>query len=855
MKIPNRLMFIILALGSVGYCFIGNSYDIYIFMLLGLAVMVGVGLNILLGLSGQVSLGHVGFYAIGAYVSAILTTTAALSFWVALPLAALLSGVIGALLSLTAVRVSGAYLAMVTIAFGFIVQNLAIEWHAVTGGSEGIMNIPAPSLFGHALNQQEVALLIVMLTIAAIIFFAHLASNPWGLAMKAVRDSEIAAASIGLSPVMVRTVAFTLSAVLTGIAGALFSPTTNYINPDSFSFFQSILFLLVVIIGGSGKVLGPLAGALIVVLLPQLLSGFAEYQVLIFGVLLLLVLWLTPEGAVGAIAQRLGLNDRRTVVDKVADITVFLASGATGEALNVQNLCMSFGGVAAVSEVAFTAPASKITSIIGPNGAGKTTILNLICGFYKPDQGIVSLGTGENLAGQPSHSTARNGIARTFQTTQLFNHMSVLDNMMIALKQGHLGPLVALKFKSSAENERREIAAALLLFAGYRESLDVLAGTLSHVDKRLVEIARALATQPKLLMLDEPVAGLGAEDTERLGLLLRNIAQAGITVVLIEHDMKLIMSISDHIVVVDAGMCIASGTPVAIRQNQAVLKAYLGEKGLEGSPRHIGWKGKQDTLLAIEQLSAGYGAVSVLKDIDLTVHSGEMVAVLGANGAGKSTLMQAVCGLLRPANGQILFMGQEISKMEAHKIASMGLVLVPEGRQVFPELSVVDNIRLGAYTRHAPELTKEVELMLARFPSLQHRSRSAAGLLSGGQQQMLAIARGLMAKPKVLLLDEPSLGLSPMMINELYATLAQLRDEGMTILLVDQMAALALSIADRGYVIQSGRIVHHGTAEEIRNDPALEQAYLGKGKDDRTETDDREILPKRKAMSMSRSLR
>jgi ABC-type branched-subunit amino acid transport system ATPase component len=212
--------------------------------------------------------------------------------------------------------------------------------------------------------------------------------------------------------------------------------------------------------------------------------------------------------------------------------------------------------------------------------------------------------------------------------------------------------------------------------------------------------------------------------------------------------------------------------------------------------------------------------------VDLALDSGELVAVLGANGAGKSTLMRSLSGTLRPIDGEILFAGREVGTLAAHRVAGKGLVLVPEGRQVFPELSVIDNLRLGAYSR-TDCTPQEVSAMLARFPTIERRKHNRAGLLSGGEQQMLAIARGLIAKPKVLLLDEPSLGLAPALIGELFHVLTDLRDQGMTILLVDQMAALALSVADRGYVIESGAIVHAGAAHELRDDPALERAYLG----------------------------
>jgi ABC-type branched-subunit amino acid transport system ATPase component len=330
-----------------------------------------------------------------------------------------------------------------------------------------------------------------------------------------------------------------------------------------------------------------------------------------------------------------------------------------------------------------------------------------------------------------------------------------------------------------------------------------------------------------VLLLAEPAAGLGHNDTEGLGQLLRRIADTGITVIIVEHDMSLVMGISDHIYVLDAGRRIADGTPAEVRANPDVRKAYLGERDFTGRGRAEGGAPSDEKVLEVTGLTAGYGAAPALEGIDLAVADGEMVAVLGANGAGKSTLMRTVTGLHRAESGDVLFLGKRITTLAASRIAGQGLVLVPEGRQVFPELSVVDNIRLGAFARRDFDDAAEVEAMLRRFPKLRERSSNRAGLLSGGEQQMLAIARGLVAKPKILLLDEPSLGLAPTLINELFEVLAELRDEGITILLVDQMAGLALAVADRGYILESGRIVHEGTTAEIRNDPALEQAYLG----------------------------
>jgi ABC-type branched-subunit amino acid transport system ATPase component len=429
---------------------------------------------------------------------------------------------------------------------------------------------------------------------------------------------------------------------------------------------------------------------------------------------LLLVLWLAPEGIVGEIRRRFGAAVPAHRAQDRVDVAGYITASVQQAALEARGLALSFGGVRAVSDVDFTARAGEVTSLIGPNGAGKTTLLNLLSGVYRPDAGIITLGA-QPLTGRAAHVIARAGVARTFQTSQLFAGLSVLDNVRVGLRRDRLGsPLpFAQQYAASAEERRR--AESLLVFVGYGDALTRSAGELAHIDKRLVEIARALATGPTVLLLDEPAAGLGADDKTRLRALLRRLAELGLAVVLIEHDMGLVMEVSDTVVVLDAGRRIAAGAPAEVQRDFAVLK----------------------------------------------------------------------------------------------------------------ELSVIDNLWLGATTRSARDAAAGIERMLARFPLLQARRAQRAGLLSGGEQQMLALARGLMAGPRVLLLDEPSLGLAPAAIAALFGDLAALRDESVTLLLVDQMAGPALALADRAYVIETGRIVRTGPAAEIAADDALRAAYLG----------------------------
>lgn len=816
----NTVALVLLGVIALLLPFFLGSYALLVFSLFALGVTTVAGLNILLGLSGQVSFGHIAFYALGAYISAGLTL-AGLPLGIAMLAAMLACGLIGGLLAIPALRVSGPFLAMITIAFALVVRHVLIEWRDVTGGSNGLMGIPMPE-FGGLDPAIGLAVCCGLLMMAALCGFARLQHSQWGLAMRAVKASEIAARSLGFNPVVSKTLAFTLSAMLTSAAGALVAPLMMFINPDSFPFSQSILFILAVVIGGSGTLLGPVLGALLIVVLPELLSSFAEYRLLIFAMLLLVVLWLAPRGLLGTLSRWLA-KPPVALAPQTPDAALLQRhfSHSDQPLLKVENIGIRFGGVQAAKDVSFSVRGGEVLGLIGPNGAGKTTVLNMISGFYRADNGSIQL--QRELRGLAAWRVARNGIARTYQTTQLFSGMSVLENLLVAQQRGKQG----LPWRRPAA-EAHDIALALLALVGYRGSVHTPAEDLPHVDRRLVEIARALALNPALLLLDEPAAGLSREETDALIPLLRRLASFGLAIIVVEHDMALVMAVSDRLQVLDAGKPLAHGAPAEVQRNPAVVAAYLGGTDYRGKPRQRALYSDGQPGLVVNQLTLDYGAAPVVRDVSFSVNPGETVAILGANGAGKSTILQTLAGLHPARSGAIYLHDHSIKELNASQIAARGLALVPEGRQLFPQMTVLDNLLIGQHAcaeRHDPQA--EIEKVLTRFPRLRERLHSPAGLLSGGEQQMVAIGRGLMSRPSILLLDEPSLGLSPAMIGELYDALAALRDEGVTLLLVDQMANLALTIADRALVLESGVVVKTGRARDLLAQADLADAWLG----------------------------
>ena len=560
--------------------FTANTYYLYVAASVGLLTIVTSGLNVLVGFTGQMSLGHAGFYAIGAYAAAVLTTRAGWGAWAAILVAILVAALVGAGVAGAALRVTGPYLAMVTIAFGIIVEGILVEWVSVTGGPGGIFNIPKPSL--HAFYWVIMGGAAVSLWLVA-----NLRRSAWGRAFLAVKGSDVAAESLGLSAYYVRIMAFTVSAGFAGAAGGLFALLNGYVSPDSFTLQTSILFLLALLFGGEGRVAGPVAGSIALTLLPEFLTSLAEFRLILYGGLLMCSIYWLPTGVVGALTRR-GDSDRDRDGDSDSDSDRDgnrdrdgdRDSGGAAPLLQVERASLAFGGVAALSEVTLAVPARGIQAVIGPNGAGKTTLLNALSGFYVPDSGGIRL-REVPVAGRPPYAIARLGVARTFQTAQVFGDLSVAENVAVGVAGPRLGSVVAAlvgaPWTRAAEARLRRRALALLAEAGLTEWVERPADALPAGLRRRLEIVRALARKPRLLLLDEPAAGLAPAEIAELDAYLARLRDTGgPAVVLVEHHMDLVMAVSDHITVLDYGRVIASGTPEAVRTNPAVIEAYLG---------------------------------------------------------------------------------------------------------------------------------------------------------------------------------------------------------------------------------------------------------------------------------------
>ncbi len=810
-------------LGALSALWLAIGAPISLITQIAIYTLYGAGVNLLVGYTGLVPFGASVFFGVASYLCAIflrdLNANALLGI-IAATLGALVLGLaIGALI----LRRKGLYFSLLTLAFSQVAFEIANRWTAVTGGENGLQNVPR-ALFPTDL---EFHILVVTLVLACLWLLWRLAHARFGRVIQAVRDNEMRARSMGLNVYGVRLVAFTIMGGIIGLAGALLTLMLQGVYADNLSWQHAGDSLLMTVLGGVHQFLGPLWGAVAFILLEDRLSALTENWWLIFAPILGAFALLSPEGIQGLVQRLSGRSrwtlTRGTIPPRPATIIPYGPEGLAWvegmPVLEARQVSKAFGHLVTARSISLKVEPCRLHALIGPNGAGKTTFFNMLAGVLPADSGQILL-EGQDVTSLPVHARARMGLARSFQILSIFPHLSVFENVRIGVQASRrsMFGFFTDAHQDDAVNAR---AWSVLDAVGLADLAREPCLNLPHGAKRLLDIAMTLASPSRLLLLDEPLAGLGESDREIVARLIKRLATTH-AVLLIEHDIDRVLAMSDRISVLHQGRLIADGKPSEVAANPEVIAAYLGAghgDAIAPVAGHANLAGPP--LLLARGLAAGYGGSTVLGGVDLDVREGEALALLGRNGVGKTTLLRALTGTLRLSAGEVRLAGHAISGLKPFEINRAGIALVPEGRRIFPNLSVLDNLALAARPGG-----QNLEQIFALFPRLRERKHAKGENLSGGERQMVAIARALVAPSRMILLDEPFEGLAPAVVGEVRAALESLRGK-VAMIIVEHHAETVLAMVDRACVLVNGRIAFDGDAATLAADPMLQARLLG----------------------------
>jgi len=580
---------LVVVLGVAAEFASASSIQLWSFVLVNM--LAAQSINILTGIAGQISLGHAGFMSIGAYGSALAMIKLGLPLPLSVPLSTACSAIVGWALSFAVGRVREFYLAMMTLGFGMILYELVREWSSLTGGVAGLSAIPSAALaslsaFGVKLTPARYFQLMLAVCALVIWLLRNFIKSPYGRAFFAIQTSEVAAGSMGIPRAATKRLAYTLSAALMGLAGAFYAHLVGYLGPESFDLNRSVEALVMAIIGGLGTLVGPLLGSLLFTYLPERLQLFAEYQFIVYGALLLLSFILLPRGLAGLFLPRPRYY-AATQVTGGAKSEPAAPSSDSEKLLQIDGVSIAFLGLKALDGVSMDVKAGHLLGLIGPNGSGKSTLVNLICGLYRPTGGRI-LFDGSRVDGLADHRVARLGVIRTFQDPRLIRAFTVRENVLLGAHRLYSSnpASFAFRWRGAMAQEGRFLGEADRVIAqvGLAHVADTPVHELTYGDQRMTELARAVLARPRLVLLDEPAAGLSEAETQRLEAVLKSLKDSGATVVLIDHHMEFLRGLVDEVVVLDSGKVIYRGPMAAMYQDEKVVEAYLGSSVEEAEP-------------------------------------------------------------------------------------------------------------------------------------------------------------------------------------------------------------------------------------------------------------------------------
>ena len=807
-----------------------SSIDVVVF------AIACMGLNILVGHTGLVSFGHGAWFGLAAYAAALsqrywFPGTIAMPALFAIAFVAVSAALSGALI----LRRRGVYFSLLTLALTALLFAIAYRWTEFTGGESGLGGVTRATVLNVDLERDaNYYWVVAAIGMAVCILLWRFHRAPVGSVLVAIRENEQRARFIGYPTNRYKLIGFVLSATVVAIAGTLSVFNHRFASAEPLAIAFSGELIAMVVIGGMRSFLGPALGALFFILFREFLSIWTPDWLFYFGLLFIGFIVFSPTGLVGVAGRLLApfrapaiepaaMAGRRTA--EVSPLPQALVQAIDGGrlVLAARDLDKSFGGIHAVRGFDLSVRDRTLHALIGPNGAGKTTAFNVLSGLYQPERGTVEL-EGESVAGLKPEDITAAGVGRSFQITNLFVGLSVEENIRLAVQAR--SPMRYAMWRSTvAIADINAETTELLGYLGLAGIERAQAASLSYGGQRLLDMGLALATRPKILLLDEPLAGLAIAERERIANLVKTISSE-IPVLLVEHDIDRVFRIADHVTVMNDGAVLVDGSVEDARNNEKVREIYIGSGASAVAAKTRLSAASSQSLLVVDRVDTFYGKSHILNAVSLDVREREIVALLGRNGAGKSTLLKTLMGIAPPAAGAIRLAGDDMTGRPSDVIARNGVGYVPQGRGLFAGMTVAQNLELGRLKRLTGAGTHwDEEKVIQFFPRLGQRWRTPADFLSGGEQQMAAVARALVGDVRLLLLDEPFEGLSPAVTEELFEAFDKLRAE-IAVVIVDHHLDLALALSDRTVVLERGAVSWRGASNELRDDLALRRKVL-----------------------------